>query len=76
MYLDMADVTYRTPYTEVIEERRKFGRIEIYDSNTAFKKYLCIGVSSDEGKAHIRLHKGQAKQIVKALQKYIAYAEE
>ena len=72
-YLDMADTTYRG---KNLEERRGFGRIQLHDSNTAFKKYLCIGVSDEFGKAHIRIHKGQAKQIVNALQKYIQCAEE
>ena len=76
-YLDMADTTY---HQEGLEKRREFGRIEIYDSNTAFKKYLCIKTTNDYGNgktgAHIRIHKGQAKQIIKALQKYIQYAEE
>lgn len=75
IYLDMADVTYAR-HGEDISTRRSFGRIQVYDSNTAFKKYVCIGFSDEGGKAHIRLHKGQVKQIVVALQKFIEYAEE
>lgn len=79
-YLDMADTTYSRG--ENIEECRKWGRVEIYDSNTVGKYYLCLLVSASKGNvsgreesAHIRLNRGQVKQIIKALQKFLEYAE-
>lgn len=75
-YLDMADDTYLRGLSASLEERRRYGRIDVYDSNTVGKKYLCVSVSNCTGNgAHIRLHKGQVKRLIKALQKFIAYAE-
>lgn len=39
-YLDIADTSYSKG--KPLEIRRKWGRIIIRDSNTAFKEYLCI----------------------------------
>ena len=75
-YLDMADDTYTHGLSETIEERRRYGRIEVYDSNTVGKKYLCVKVTDKlNSGAHIRLHKGQVKRLIKALQKFVEYAE-
>lgn len=76
-YLDMSDDTYTKGQSASIEERRRFGHLEVYDSNTCGKTYLCMKVTDllHRPGGHIRLHKGQVKRLIKALQKFIAYAE-
>ena len=71
-YLDMADNTYAR--CEDIDTRRTWGRIEVYDSNTCGKYYLCVKVSNnrpEHSSAHIRLRRGQVKQLIKALNKFV-----
>lgn len=73
-YLDMADNTYARG--EDIETRRKWGRIVVYDSNTVGRDYLCVKVShggdgGNEVGSHIRLHRGQVKQLIRALETFV-----
>lgn len=77
-YLDMADNTYARG--ETIEERRKWGRIGVYDSNTCGKDYLVVKVSNTVTNgtdmcAHIRLHRGQVKTLIRALEKFVKESE-
>lgn len=81
-YLDMVDDTYCRGQSR--GEREIFGHLTLYDSNTVGKRYLCLKLTHGplqttppiprQG-ASIRLHKGQVKRIIKALQKYLDYAE-
>ena len=84
MWLDMVDETYLRPNTWSRDARKAMGHLKIYDSNTVGKDYLCIGTSQHEaisqpvaGEAfgHIRLHKGQVKTVIRALQRWIDYVE-
>lgn len=77
-YLDMADDTYARG--EPIDVRRHWGRIMVYDSNTVGKDYLCVRVSTcvggSEMGSRMRMHRGQVKTLIRALEKFVKESEE
>ena len=80
-YLDMADETYSARRKLPLENRRRWGRVIVRDSNTAGKDYLLLRVSQqvtdDQPEVGgIRMHKGQVKRLIKALQKFVNEVEE
>ena len=73
-YADIYDQTYSKGYVTERSERAKFGHLIIRDSNTVGKDYLLIGCNdrADSGlDSAIRLHKGQVKQVIRALHKWL-----
>ena len=86
-YLDIADETYTVGQKLGLEERRDWARLIVRDSNTVGKDYLLLRVSHNmhehagmdiDGQTafcSIRMHKGQVKRLIKALQKFVDEAE-
>ena len=86
-YLDIAYNTYTRNMDATLEDRRDWARLELQDSNTVGKNYLLLKVSHNAVKhpnrgirgerltASIRLHKGQVKKIIKALEKFLKEIE-
>ena len=80
-YCDIADETYLRG--KPLEERRNLSRLEVRDSNTVGKDYLLIVVSRSRERMlpeefkdkrlynSIRLHAGQVKRLVKALNQFL-----
>lgn len=85
-YCDIADETYMRG--KPLEERRDWGRLEVRDSNTVGKDYLLLVVSRARERMlpeefqdkrlynGIRLHAGQVKRLVKALNRFLREKEE
>lgn len=74
-YADIYDQTYSRGYCKGKNERAKFGHLIIRDSNTVGKDYLLVGCNKRTDNSldsSIRLHKGQVKQIIRALYKWLA----
>ena len=74
-YADIYDQTYARGCVSELSERAKFGHLIIRDSNTAGKDYLLIGNNKrndNDLDCSIRLHKGQVKQVIRALRKWLA----
>ena len=73
-YADIYDITYHGYDLP----RGYFGHLVIRDSNTCGKDYLLIGCNCDDTgdlKAGIRLHKGQVRQVIRALNKFLERVE-
>lgn len=71
-YADIYDQTYGEPEDG---NRGHFGHLIIRDSNTAFRDFLLIGVNADETdylEFGIRLDANQGKQIIFAIQSWLA----
>ena len=76
-------VEFRLGYGKPLEERRDLSRLEVRDSNTVGKDYLLIVVSRSRERMlpeefqdkrlynSIRLHAGQVKRLVKALNQFL-----
>ena len=76
-YCDLSDETYTRGRVCSLSEKRAWGRLQVYDSNTAGCDFLCVAVSQLEpspGSAHIRINLRQAKKLRAAVQKFIDYA--
>lgn len=86
IYCDIADETYMRG--KPLEERRDWSRLEVRDSNTVGKDYLLLVVSRAWERMlpeerqdkrlynSIRLHAGQVKRLVKALNQFLREKEE
>lgn len=73
-YADIYDQTYRRGYVTERSERARFGHLIIRDSNTAGRDYLLVGCNKRADNnldSSIRLHKGQVKQVIRALHKWL-----
>ena len=72
-YADIYDQTYSRREMSA-QERADFGHLIIRDSNTVGKHYLLLGCIYREDSSldvSIRLHRKQAKQIIRAINKWL-----
>lgn len=76
-YCDLPDETYTRGRRCSLSEKRAWGRLQVYDSNTVGCAFLCVAVSQkepNESSAHIRLNLSQAMKLVAAINAYISFA--
>ena len=73
-YIDMADYTTLMGIRIPIEERRKFGRLEAWDSIDGHNN-LVMSLSNSGGRKTMCLNRGQVERLIAALQKFLMETE-